>query len=105
MFKMLSMNYGKEIPFQCVLKCITKIETAFIHQSNSTVNNPLGNSRGFAYFARSAGFPMKSFAQGGAGFRSGQIFPEVDKNLQQFHIFRQCFQEAIKNGQKKCLLS
>ena len=53
----------------------------------------LGRSPGIrTSFCSTPSFSLKNFAQG-PGFRSSQIFPKIDKNLQCIFIFSQCFQE------------
>ena len=74
-----------------------------MYQSIPAVNTPPGDPRGFAHpFCRAPRDLPTNLCPGGggAGFRRGQIFPEMNENLLNIFIFRGCFQKAIQNGRK-----
>ena len=74
--------------------------TNYINQFR-LLTSPPGDPRGFKHPFCPApwGFTYK-FVPGGPGFRRGQIFPEMNENLSNIIIFRECFEKAIQNGRK-----
>ena len=75
-----------------------------MYQSIPAVNIPPGDPRDRTSFLPSPpGFYLQICAWG-AGFRWGQIFPEMNENVLNTFIFRECFQEVIQKGRKLSFL-